>query len=241
MSRVIFFGCSNTYGTGLPDCWPDLSKPSNMGWPNILANSLNREYVNMAMPSSSNKRIWHTINSFKFKEDDVVIILWSYINRTCILKHPLFKSPGSKDYVNLLPGLINLLDDDTDLSRERNLNENLSTIYYKNFYTYYDSFTMTTLFVRDVNNLLKKNNIKFYQMVPLPHQKLTLDNLDYIPVFHNDYRRKYPRALDNDHMGVEANVAFANDILKHIEIPPVCSIPPKQNFFIKFKNKLRLF
>jgi hypothetical protein len=49
--RLIAFGCSNTYGEGLEDCWiPEFRKhgpkPSKVAWPQILADKMGRECVN---------------------------------------------------------------------------------------------------------------------------------------------------------------------------------------------------
>ena len=54
MDRLVAFGCSNTYGEGLPDCWVDKNgdpsrtkagfhgpKPSKLAWPRLMANNMN--------------------------------------------------------------------------------------------------------------------------------------------------------------------------------------------------------
>lgn len=62
MSRLITFGCSYTYGQGLPDCentvintgikkfYVNSSAPSKQGWPSILSKRLDLELVNISAP-----------------------------------------------------------------------------------------------------------------------------------------------------------------------------------------------
>ena len=88
--RLITFGCSFTYGHGLEDCFtPPLEPgpiPSKFAWPQLVANDLNMDCVNMSSPGSSNKEILHTLLNFKFNSTDVVVIMWSFIERWCTLK-----------------------------------------------------------------------------------------------------------------------------------------------------------
>jgi hypothetical protein len=89
--RIIAFGCSYTYGHGLPDC---LEKdkitqgpnPSRLAFPTLLANKLNCQSINLGKSGNSNKEIWHDILNFKFQEDDIVIVTWTYFSRFCIIK-----------------------------------------------------------------------------------------------------------------------------------------------------------
>ena len=86
MSRLITFGCSLTYGHGLPDCIIDKNLPgstaSKLAWPSLMAEMMNRECVNMSEPGSSNDKIMHAIINFEnFTREDHVIILWSFSHR----------------------------------------------------------------------------------------------------------------------------------------------------------------
>ena len=88
--RLVTFGCSFTYGSGLSDCFtlpdgPGLV-PSKFSWPQLVANELNMDCFNMSFPGSSNKEILNTLLNFKFDSTDVVIVMWSFISRWCILK-----------------------------------------------------------------------------------------------------------------------------------------------------------
>lgn len=87
--RLVAFGCSYTYGQGLEDCFvlPNNPgpKPSKFAWPQIVANTLNMHCINMSNPGSSNKEILNTLLNFQFESTDVVITMWSFIERWCIL------------------------------------------------------------------------------------------------------------------------------------------------------------
>lgn len=89
--RLISFGCSYTYGHGLPDCpdnngLPQLNKPSELSYPFILAKKLNYDCVNLGKSGNSNKEIWNDILTFDFQSTDVVVVVWTYYSRFCIIK-----------------------------------------------------------------------------------------------------------------------------------------------------------
>lgn len=91
--RLITFGCSCTFGQALPDIWdykkniPILEQgPSKYAWPQLLADKLNLECVNLGIPGSSNKEIWYTILNTEFFKDDIVIVMWSFFDRWCVIK-----------------------------------------------------------------------------------------------------------------------------------------------------------
>ena len=100
MQRLITFGCSYAYGTGLEDCknWFFNQfhhlKPSKLGWAQTLANKLDIELVNKSFPGSSNIEVLYSILKFDFKKDDVAVIMWSHYVRDMLFnnqhKFPLF-------------------------------------------------------------------------------------------------------------------------------------------------------
>jgi len=87
VNRLVAFGCSLTYGHGLADCYlPDGREgphPSIQAWPFHVARHFKYGLVNEGIPGGSNKQIFHTIKNYQFKKHDGVIILWSYLNRSC--------------------------------------------------------------------------------------------------------------------------------------------------------------
>jgi hypothetical protein len=85
MSRLVLFGCSLTYGHGLPDCVtadgnPGPS-PSKMVWGELLGDRLARSVVNCSLPGASNQLILDSILNFEFENEDRVVVLWSFFTR----------------------------------------------------------------------------------------------------------------------------------------------------------------
>lgn len=88
--RLITFGCSYTYGHGLQDCYDSKTghagpQPSRFAWPNILGKKLKKRIVNLSQPGASNKEILYYLQNFIFHKSDLVVILWTYPHRDCIL------------------------------------------------------------------------------------------------------------------------------------------------------------
>lgn len=85
MSRLVAFGCSYTYGHGLPDCHLGTNlpgpKPSDLAWPSVLAKLLELEVVNRSNPGASNLHILWNLLNFKFKKDDICVVLWTHLHR----------------------------------------------------------------------------------------------------------------------------------------------------------------
>jgi hypothetical protein len=90
--RLIAFGCSNTYGQGLPDChfvrnnkFEPGPHPSKHAWPQQLGKLLNADSViNMGQPGASNKQISTNALNFEFEPNDFVVCHWSLIHRNCV-------------------------------------------------------------------------------------------------------------------------------------------------------------
>lgn len=210
MSRLIAFGCSNTFGQGLPDChfvnksgrsYPGLH-PSKHAWPAKLGKLLNVEQViNMGKPGSSNKQIWHTAINFEFEPDDFVVCHWSLVHRSCII-YP------NKDLLAL--GLWPI--------PEREIGDA-----YQKFITtadcQHDLMIESCGFI-DHAHLFLKDRVKY-----LYHVSFRPDEFDNLPswtsfefITHAGYfNLNYPRALDNSHTGVQGHKELAKDIFnKHL-------------------------
>lgn len=76
--RLICFGCSNTYGSGLVN-------PETESWPYILGSILDIETINRGVPGASNLEILNNILKFEFKENDRVIVMWGPIPRDYLM------------------------------------------------------------------------------------------------------------------------------------------------------------
>ena len=103
-NRLVTFGCSYTFGQGLPDCQStnvliftfDSSKPSKLGWPQQVADNLGLELVNKSQPGVSNLEILYSILEYKFEETDTVVIMWSHSLRDMFIKTTFNMFPSRK-------------------------------------------------------------------------------------------------------------------------------------------------
>jgi len=87
MTRLIAFGCSYTRGTGLDDVWnfeknsSIFPTPSKHAWPQLLADELNVECINLGKGGLSNKAIWHDFVNFNFQDNDIIFVHWTFLDR----------------------------------------------------------------------------------------------------------------------------------------------------------------
>jgi len=108
LSRLFAFGCSFTYGHGLDDCWIDNNRPgyvhSKLAWPDHLGSLLDREVLNLSEPGCSNQEMLRRILSTSYKQDDVVIILWTHYSRDVIYVEKGFPGSNTDEHnVSYLP------------------------------------------------------------------------------------------------------------------------------------------
>lgn len=218
MSRLVVFGCSLVYGVGLPDCHTNTTKPSKFSWAQLVADQMNRTLVNKSFPGSSNKRIWKTINDFKFKQDDVVMVLWSFPSRYTIFQNPLKIKDLHHNFVDFDP---------------------TSKSYYEDIYAFYDSFVMSKLYADHANRILKEQNLTVYNLTIDNEFNFILGKTKPLPVYMAKFEDSYPKALDNDHLGLEGHRAFAADVLDKIGTKHtiVCNTKP-YSLFKQLKNAI---
>lgn len=208
--RLVAFGCSLTYGYALSDTGEDWkTQPSKMSWPFKLAESMNiPEVINLGSPGASNKKILHLIQNFNFEKDDIVFILWSHIERFCIIRDPYNKEKGY-DVEHIAPH-IKTKNSQYYFTRMYNENDHLIA-----FYTYANYVKM----------LLESKNIQNYQLTVKPyHDSLTFDwnNVKFLKTsLETDIRRSKEifndHARDGSHPGVKAHKKFAELIYKEIQ------------------------
>ena len=203
MSRLIAFGCSNTYGHGLEDCHmlPGLpGKPaSKLAWPNTIGKLLNcSEIINQSILVASNKLIWKTIVDFNFKQDDLVFINWSYFDRHCFFRDDSYLNIGSwiKDKPNKFYYKLLYSEKDSILdffNRTDHAKRYLDSLTIKNFHT-----KMSNLKDREIYNLPNWCCVNFLST--------SLENIGLL----------HPLALDGMHPGQGAHDQFANDLYLEI-------------------------
>lgn len=92
--RLIAFGDSHTYGGELPGGSGHghagkfgYDQPSPVAWPQLIANHLNCECVNVAQPGYSNKEILTRILKFQFQPMDRAVVMWTHVTRDVIFTH----------------------------------------------------------------------------------------------------------------------------------------------------------
>ena len=86
-SNIVSFGCSNTYGQGLEDCYINNGPgphPSNQAWPAVLAREYNCSLDNKSIPGASNLQILDKILNHSFNNSDLVITMWATPDRDYI-------------------------------------------------------------------------------------------------------------------------------------------------------------
>ena len=209
MTRLVAFGCSNTYGDGLEDCWDGKKEgpnPSKFAWPNVLGSMLGvDEVINAAKPAISNKQIWLNAMEFDYRNDDIVFLHWTFIDRDCFFDKVPVIGPWKA-------------------------NEKTIKLYYKNFYSekdrHYDFYNRAD----HVDRYLKSKNIKQYHFHTPGRsnegssnikklQEPTWFDVDIMPF----NMRRVPNgdtALDNMHPGPKTHKNFASlvfDYLKEVK------------------------
>jgi hypothetical protein len=220
--RLIAFGCSFTYGHGLPDCiGPDnsaLDKPSKVAWPNILGKLLEyKTVINDSIPGSSNKLIVSKITKFNFKKNDIVFILWT---RTA--RHTVFKD--YKNYITYMPAFIDKkmepsfwkwISTKMEVSQFKKNVENYFTEFYEEFDARYDQVVRMNY----IDTYLKSKGLDAYHLIidtelnVNEFKHMLLPNLNY-KVFQYETHFKIDVALDNNHPGVTSHKFFATRIRK---------------------------
>ena len=191
MPRLVTFGCSFTYGHGLPDCHvePNLpgDSPSQHAWPNLLAKKLGYDCLNLAVCGSGNYQILLDILRTDFKPDDVVVIGYSYFTRfnyyqmiDKISEGTLVKYETAKHKLILL----------RDLNLISHYDEKL----------YWDNW----LVMQHAELLLNSKNIKNYSFLNVPHGAIENkpDLIELNNFFNTIHLISKDYALDKKHPGI---------------------------------------
>jgi hypothetical protein len=89
IKNLVTFGCSFTYGHGLQDCFEPESNgsgpvPSKLAWPQLLADELKLNCVNLSSPGSGNTEMLYKILNHNFTQEDFVLVFWSYSERDIV-------------------------------------------------------------------------------------------------------------------------------------------------------------
>jgi len=204
MSRLIVFGCSYAYGTGLPDCENWLFdtihnlKPSELGWPKLLSTKLNCVLINESFPGSSNTEILYTLLKFKLQKDDKVVIMWTHYARDMLFNYPhkfaFFRDrlgPWGKTH------------------QERKWAEYLNEK---------DYAMKSWLNIHHADLYLRNKNIQYIHYPATP-EEFDKNKLNFIKVnnYYNNGISVLDKAADDLHPGIQSNNHTANTIYKIFE------------------------
>lgn len=193
--RLVAFGCSFTRGTALDDIW-DFEKgcsifpqPSKYAWPQLIADKLGLECVNLGKGGHSNKAIWHTIVNFEFHSDDLIFVHWSFLDR--------YHYYESKDVGHTIDHRSNNIRDKS---------------FFKYLHSDYDMLNDMYMRVNHVDSLLYGKTRYHLQIEPTIAP--VWNNTKIEDIYLNNYKNKYPRANDNSHPGMLAHREFAFKLLQ---------------------------
>lgn len=206
MSRLVTFGCSFVYGHGLPDCFTEPShygpNPSKFAWPQLLADKLGYECVNLARPASGNFRIFMSILNTEFQPGDLVITAWSFFTRFDIY------------------ALTDLAGNGKQLPVKENLENSILADLYR-VHEHYDikNFWDNWLTIHHSELFLNSKNVKNFsymgdrfQVDPQPPKQLQLNNfLEDLHLIEKD------KALDKEHPGLVSHMLQAEIIYNRIK------------------------
>lgn len=191
MASIVTFGCSHTVGAGLKDVYINnnhTGKVSRYAWPNIIANLSDRSLKNNAVNGASNKQIAYSILDYKFNKDDIIYVMWTFADRTCIIDKT----------VKLIGPWI---DNDTNYA------------YYKYLHTVYDSMIAMQGYILMTKLYLESKNIK-YKFLLYSNTNFIKNNwfnVDFVNIYFEEYI-KYGLANDDHHLGIDAHKEFGQDI-----------------------------
>ena len=190
---LVAFGCSNTFGLGITDSY---TTPSEYAWPAKLGKQLGLQVKNLGSAGISNKELCNKIINTKFKNTDLVVVLWTHDDRHCIIKD------------NNTVTRINVWDKTL-----------LSNYFYKYFYNDYDQKIINYMFYSLAHLYLTEKKIKHFFL----HQKQIYLGLNlnwnknlFLDCFFEDAIKGHDMSKDNIHTGISGQAAFAKAVYTSI-------------------------
>tara|TARA_B100001287_G_scaffold48173_1_gene37177 strand:- start:731 stop:1495 length:765 start_codon:yes stop_codon:yes gene_type:complete len=242
--RLAVFGCSFTYGHGLPDCiGPDFTgpgeQPSKMGWPNHLKTRLQFTGLdNMAVPGASNKMIADEIVNYEIKEPTVAVILWSNFERKTIFKEELTKKNKKRLYpgadsprLHMMPMFIHK-DHMPDSfwkgfdKKGKDKFSNLIQTYYEDYHYDYDCVYENCILINYVHSFLESKGVKSFHLINyhlINEHKKVFNDLKINSLQAKTFRHMRDFHIDDGldkqrytkpHPGVKSQIHFTNFIEK---------------------------
>ena len=204
MNRIVAFGCSNTQGQALPDLELGSQNVSKYARPAVLAKNLDFDVWNRGHGGASNKFILHRLLNTEFKNDDVVVIMWTAFCRSSFIH---------KDKViRMLP---------SDINRKENLHPESNRLHSAYYYEYldddynawHDSMVQINLAKSHLDSLGLKNLHLTWDDSPDQIKRPNWNKVNLINIKFDGI----DVAGDNDHPGVKSQKLMAEFIQKHLE------------------------
>jgi len=190
-NRIVAFGCSHTNGAGMIDTWIDndyIEAPSKYSYVNTLAKSANMDLINKGINGASNRQISNEILNFTFKDDDIVYVMWTYIERSCIIK------------------------EDRTIRIGAWIDNKINNIFYKNIYEYHNLLLESQHYIQLAKLHLEKTGVKFVFCCcsRINFIKNNWFDAQFLDLYFEDY--KIDTAEDNYHWGIDSNKKFGTDL-----------------------------
>lgn len=195
--RLVAFGCSFTRGTALDDVWnfekscSIFPQPSKHAWPQVIADELGLECINLSKGGYSNKAIWHSVINFDFQPSDLIFIHWSFLDR--------YHFYENKD-------IGHIIDHKNVESRDR--------AFFKYLHSDYDMLNDMYMRINHIDSFLYGKTRYHLQIGPTEAPKWNKTKIEEI--YLNDYKNKYPRANDKSHPGIQAHKEFATTLIQNL-------------------------
>tara|TARA_Y100000385_G_C12977839_1_gene587011 strand:+ start:435 stop:1097 length:663 start_codon:yes stop_codon:yes gene_type:complete len=219
--RLVTFGCSNTFGSFLPDTMdaPDVSlEPSKYAWPAVLSNKLGIECVNKGIGGVSNKLISYVLHNTTLYPTDIVVILWTYVDRWTIIKSDtgVMTEDDLQKY-----GPCSFIPKHHNIAGWSNSRESKS--YYRYIYNETDHILDTNYRIDYANLYLNNKGIKNYHAAcssKESHDWTSSDNTNNHPLLlaiNYGELQTIDKAADNVHPGIKSHSAIADAFYKEIE------------------------
>lgn len=203
MARLVTFGCSYTYGHGLNDCYNRRTgdageNPSKFAWPSLLGFKLKRRTVNLSKCGSSNKEILYRIQNCSFKDTDLVVILWTYPTRDCIIYESGYVEQALPHYFN---------------KRKLWYTQKLKQGEFDYYYQMWTWMNYAKLYLDNLNIPNYHFTIDLRYIVnPPAFNMVNIEDVDFLKI-----RSDYDRALDNAHPGKIAHKEAAKQFKETID------------------------
>lgn len=199
--RLIAFGDSHTYGEELPGGSGHglagkfgYDEPSPVAWPQLVANHLGCECINVAQPGYSNKEILTRVLKFQFQPMDRVVILWTHVSRDVIFEHN---------------------GNDVKVSANR-LNENPRVKYYYMAHGDYDMQVSAWLYMDHAAAHLQSQNIDFGMATYDAWNKQSCVGKNHININKTLQDLGTDFTQDKIHFGVQSHVSLSKQMISDL-------------------------